>query len=102
MWQCILTMLFPIEEGYMVVVRDRVAHKQPADAADIMVKHLRPDKTLPIIFTMEDKRAQKQVAQKDWDQAAVQLERYFTINRQQTPPTSWSSTCGPRIILRFL
>ena len=72
MWQCILTMLFPIEEGYMVVVRDRVAHKQPADAADIMVKHLRPDKTLPIIFTMEDKRAQKQVAQKDWDCRYIQ------------------------------
>ena len=37
MWQCILTALSLIEEGYVVVVRDRVAHQQPADAADIMV-----------------------------------------------------------------
>ena len=82
MWQCILAVLFPIEEGYVVVVRDRVAHEQPADAADIMVKHLRPDKTLPIIFTMEDKRAQKRVEKKHWDQAAAQLEGYLTIERQ--------------------
>jgi hypothetical protein len=55
MWQCILTVIFPIEEGCVVVVWDRVAYQQPADAADIIVKHSRPDKTLPIIFTMEDK-----------------------------------------------
>jgi hypothetical protein len=73
---------FPYRRSYVVVVRDRVAHQQPADAADIMVKHLRPDKTLPIIFTMEDKRAQKKVAQKQWDQAKAQLEKYFTIECQ--------------------
>jgi hypothetical protein len=47
-----------------------------------MVKHLRPDNTIPIIFTMEDKRAQKKVENKGWDQAQAQLEKYFTIECQ--------------------
>jgi hypothetical protein len=31
---------------------------------------------------MEDKRAQKKVGQKQWDQAKAQLEKYFTIECQ--------------------
>ncbi|KIM95140.1 hypothetical protein OIDMADRAFT_34546 [Oidiodendron maius Zn] len=99
---CILTALFPIEEGYVVVVRDRVAHQQPADAADIMVKHLRPDKTLPIIFTIEDKRAQRQVNKRHWDQAAAQLEGYFTIERQSETGESATRTLHGAVAIGML
>jgi hypothetical protein len=80
MWQCILQAIFPFDEEYLVAMQDRVAPQQPGHAADVMVTHQRST-CHPIIFTMENKRAER-ATKRVWDGAKEQLERYFAIERQ--------------------
>lgn len=77
-----LTPLFPFDEGYMVVCRDRVDGSKPA--ADVMVKRIAragagADAKIGIIFTMSNKRARDVGSKATWDAALVQLKLYLAI-----------------------
>jgi hypothetical protein len=75
LWQSILIPLFPFDEGYLVVARDRVVNDNKK-SADLIVKWLQDDRVV-IVFTMSNKRASAKKPMRD--EALGQLGDYMEL-----------------------